>query len=77
MMTRTTKRTKKDSLGVYAVYWEVEEDKGGYRSVTTIVPDVKEAPNEVKLAIVQSLLADLKIPIRIEEHLIRNGYDSR
>lgn len=71
---KKTARANKDE-GIYSIYWKVEEDKGGYRSVETLVPDQKAAPNEVKLMILQSLLNDLNIPIRVEEHLIRNGYN--
>jgi len=71
---KVSKRTSKDE-GIYAVYWKVDEDKGGYRSVETLSPRSAEAPNEVKLMILKCLLDDLKIPISIEEHMIRNGYE--
>lgn len=51
-----------DKRGVYAVYWEQEND-----NTSLVVPASKGTPDKVKLMILEDLLIDLNIPIRIDE----------
>jgi hypothetical protein len=58
--------------GVYAVYWVLNEDKGGGKSTQTVTPEHNDIPNRVKVQIVESLLEELNIPIRLDGHLIKD-----
>lgn len=75
-MSSKLQRTN-DKHGIYGVYWEIEEDAGGYRSKTCIPNGDEETPNDIKAMICQALLEDLGIPIRIENHMILNKLDTK
>lgn len=61
-----------EERGVYAVYWELERDNNSFPTTRMLIPPKEDdTPNEIKLMILEELLKDLEIPIRIEDHLIR------
>ena len=70
---RKTERPKDNNVGVYAVYYNLKEDKNGYEMEHMVIPGSEKTPDTVKLAILQALLDDFNVPFRIDERMMKKG----